>query len=113
MDSNKETIQPNNEAPRARGTYCLVSLFLLLWQYLQKDPKDPEWGGGGVGGGGGWLLDKVLSGEVQFEVSEVQSLSFQMLQMVPLLLCILVHGGMEYCMTPARAAAKETISIAT
>ena len=94
MDSNKETIQPNNEAPRARGTYCLVSLFLLLWQYLQKDPKDPEWGGGGEGGGeGGGLLDKVLSGEVQFEVSEVQSLSFQMLQMVPLLLCILVHGG--------------------
>ena len=111
MDSNKETIQPNNEAPRARGTYCLVSLFLLLWRYLQKDPKDPEWGGGGVGGGG--LLDKVLSGEVQFEVSEVQSLSFQMLQMVPLLLCLLVHGGREYRMTPARAAAKETISIAT
>ena len=107
MDSNKETIQPNNEAPRARGTYCLVSLFLLLWQYLQKDPKEGEgWGGGG-------LLDKVLSGEVQFEVSEVQSLSFQMLQMVPLLLCILVHGGREYCITPAWAAAKETISIAT
>ena len=68
--------------------------------------------GRGRGGGGG-LLDKVLSREVQFEVSEVQSLSFQMLQMVPLLLCILVHGGREYCMTPARAAAKETISIAT
>ena len=104
-------MQPNNEAPRARGTYCLVSLFLLLWQYLQKDPKDPEWGGGGVGGGG--LLAKVLSGGGQFGGSEVQSLSFQMLQMVPLLLCILVHGGREYCMTPARAAAKETISIAT
>ena len=34
-------------------------------------------------------------------------------KMVPLLLCILVHGGREYCMTPARAAAEETISIAT
>ena len=112
MDTNKETIQPNNEAPRARGTYCLVSLFLLLWQYLQKDPKDPEWGGEGLGGGG--YLTKFYLGRSNPKFpSEVQSLSFQMLQMVPLLLCILVHGGMEYCMTPARAAAKETISIAT
>lgn len=34
-------------------------------------------------------------------------------KMVPFLLCLLVHGGREYCMTPAQTAAKETISIAT
>ena len=58
----------------------------------------------GEGGGGGYLKKFYLGRSNHFPSID---------KMVPLFLCILVHGGREYCMTPARAAAKETISIAT
>lgn len=79
---------------------------ILLWQYLQKDPQDPERGGEGD------YLTKFYQG--RSDPKFPRSNPFPSIdKLVPLLLCILVHGGREYCMTPARAAAKETISIAT
>ena len=109
MDTSKETIQPNNEAPRARGTNFSVPLFHYFVMTVPAErPLRPR----NERGGEGDYLTKFYQG--RSDPKFPRSNPFPSIdKLVPLLLCILVHGGREYCMTPARAAAKETISIAT
>ena len=60
-----------NQTMKPPGTGELFFCYDSTCRKTLKTPKRKR-GGGGVGG----LLDKVLSGEVQSEVSEVQSISF-------------------------------------
>ena len=92
MDTNKETIQPNNEAPRDRGTF-----FFVMTVPAERPLRPRNERGGGGGGEGGELTKFFLGRSNPFPSTD---------KMVPLLLCILVHGGRDYYMTPARAAVK-------